>query len=111
MTDHMMVRFQEISKLYKLPDVVKLSKEDVETMFPRLSMIEPRILEKSKQPLLVSVHILRSLHSLWFRYNEELIAFQMGRFKPFLSIPAPLFWDSLSVADLSSLWPLKVVCV
>ncbi|KAF7809252.1 putative disease resistance protein RGA3 [Senna tora] len=85
----------ETLKLYKLPNLVRLSKQDGENMFPCLSMMEIsqcpkltlpcllsvtelRILERSNQLLLASIPNLCKLESLWFRCNKELTSFEDG---------------------------------
>nr|KYP66215.1 Putative disease resistance protein RGA4 [Cajanus cajan] len=85
--------------LEKLPKLVRVSREDGENMFPRLSKFEIfecpellglpsfpsikdlRIQGNCKLDLLSSIHKLSSLEYLWFEDNEELKCFPNGMFQ------------------------------
>ncbi|XP_004489884.1 putative disease resistance protein RGA4 [Cicer arietinum] len=97
--------------LEKLPNLIRISKEDRENMFPHLSALEiiecpnlsglpylpsldyMRIQGKCNQDLLSSIHKLACLESLWFYDNAELTCFPDGMLRNLTSLKTFMIWN------------------
>ncbi|KAK7307199.1 hypothetical protein VNO77_40035 [Canavalia gladiata] len=125
----------ELLKIKALPNLIRLSREEGENMFLRLSKFEidecpklsgfpslPSLDElhisgESNQDLLISIHKLTSLESLCFKDNEELICFPNGMLQNLTSLKK-LHFDGLSkievlpieIINLSAIQELHVSC-
>ncbi|XP_027362805.1 putative disease resistance protein RGA4 [Abrus precatorius] len=101
----------EFLLLQKLPKLMRLSREDGENMFPRLSRFQitdcPELLDlpslpsindlrikgKCREDLLSSIHKLNSLQSLSFNYNEELTCLPEGMLQNLTSLKKLEFYE------------------
>ncbi|XP_061376562.1 putative disease resistance protein RGA1 [Gastrolobium bilobum] len=123
----------EFLLLKELPNLIRLSSEDGENMFPRLSKLEItqcpkllglpclpslnelRIIGECNQDILSSIHKLGSLESLYFYKNEELTCFPDGMLQNLTSLKIlDISWHSrlevlpTEMANLNALQELYI---